>query len=358
MPISLNKFENLIGEKGILIRKIFTISKEAVYIEVFNINEAESFIVYIPSKYTMKVSKRSNTYKIKYLEITEGEDFIIKEKEKEEVSNDYDEIELDPEKNHENLEKSLKENYDKPVSLNNVNTEDKDNIKDIFYQLSRLRLCVQNLNYKLSIIYKNYLCAIKKDNTIECYSIKNYQETDQRKIYVSLDLETLYSKIDTLHNDIKSIKNGIYKVLEQNQLKNAKILNNILEKKDTITLYSNSIYTKKNELNSYLNQLENMLKKINENEFEILEKIKLIDDKYKDSRLDGLQNDIDRTREISMYEKKLDHINNVKQELIKEIIILKIKQENMILLIDKILFDNSVMMNTIINNFTVLSKII
>ena len=47
MPISLNKFENFIESKGMIIKKIFTISGEIVYIETFNINNSEIVHIYI-----------------------------------------------------------------------------------------------------------------------------------------------------------------------------------------------------------------------------------------------------------------------------------------------------------------------
>lgn len=50
-------------------------------------------------------------------------------------------------------------------------------------------------------------------------------------------------------------------------------------------------------------------------------------------------------------EKKLDNINNVKQEIVKDIINIRNKQENITLEIDKILFDNSIMISIITKNF-------
>ena len=70
MKVSLSKLEKFVNSKGFLLKKIFTIDSEAVYLELFNINNAEIFLVYIPSKYTIKVRDRSNVYKIKYIELS------------------------------------------------------------------------------------------------------------------------------------------------------------------------------------------------------------------------------------------------------------------------------------------------
>lgn len=361
MPISLKKFENFIGKQRMIIKKIFMINKEAVYIELFNFNDAESFLVYIPSKYTMKVDSFENSYKIKYLEVNEDEeDFIKKEGEKQEQEKNYDEIDLSPDReNPKELENTLKNNYNKPILLNNLTTEDKDNIKDIYYQLSRLKLCVQTIKYKLAIIYKNYLCCIRRDNSIECFTIKHFNKNKDRKILVCIDLENLYLKLNNISQDIKTVKEGIYKVLEHNQNKHTKVLNNILDQKNTLSINSEIIKNKKITINNYLSNLNDLLNRLNSKENEIIQKIIDINSKYKNNiSSDALYNDIQRTNEIANYEKKIDEIVILKEDIIKDILELKNKQENLILLTDKIMFDNSIMLNTITNNFVELTNLI
>ena len=146
MPISLNKFENFIESKGMIIKKIFTISGEIVYIETFNINNSEIVHIYIPSKYVMKTDNRPNIYKLKYIEISEDDNDLIK-KEKRDIEDQYNQIDIDDDdivKDNKELEKNMIDNYNKQITLESLKKEDKDNIKDIMYQLSRLKLCVQN----------------------------------------------------------------------------------------------------------------------------------------------------------------------------------------------------------------------
>ena len=362
MPISLNKFENFIESKGMIIKKIFTISGEIVYIETFNINNSEIVHIYIPSKYVMKTDNRPNIYKLKYIEISEDDNDLIK-KEKRDIEDQYNQIDIDDDddivKDNKELEKNMIDNYNKQITLESLKKEDKDNIKDIMYQLSRLKLCVQNIKYKLTILYKNYLCSIKRDNTIECYVIKHFPKSNELRIYVSTDLENLYININNISNDVKKIKNGIYKVMNKNQIKHNAILIDLLQKKDKLALYSDNITKKKSELDQYILQLEELLKKININQAETYNKINSIKDKYlQDSSTKGFHNDVQMTHEISIEQKKLENINSAKEEILKNIINLRIKQEHLTLMIDKILFDKSVMLNTIILNLNNLSNLI
>jgi len=354
MAISISKLRDFLDTKELVIKKIFTISNEAVYIEILSLINLESFLLYIPSKYTMKINDEEyRTYKIKYLEMTENDDEYAH------VEKDYEEIELSPHKiNNEDLEKKLKENYNRPITLNSLNIKDKDDLKDVYSQVSRLKLCVQNIKYKLGIIYKNFLCSIKKDNSIECYLIKNFNKVSEKKIYICIDLENLYIHIDDINKDLIKVKESLFNVLEKNQEKNAKILEEILSQKENITLYSTNIYDKKKEIDNYVISLETLLKKINFNENQIINVIMTINKKYEDSISKGLYNDIERTHEISIYQKKLDHIYKTKEQLVKDILKWKIKKQHITLYIDKILFENSIMMNKIILNFSKLSDMI
>jgi hypothetical protein len=350
MTLSINKLEKLLKKNSFLIKKKFTIDSYLVYLEVFNINNAETFLLYIPSKFKINIDSDSNTFNIKYIDIDDENMFknFHKKSESSVVENDYNdcEIQLSPEKN-EDMEKYLKDNYDHEVKLKNLNKDDIEHLRDIYYQLSRLNLCVKTLKYKLSILYKNYLCCIRRDNTIECFIIKNYKQK-QKNIYVTLDLKNLFKKIETVSNDIRIVKNGVNKILNTNQIKNTNILNNILEQKNSILLTSTKIYNKKQEYENYIIKLENLLMKINESEKKVIENIIILNSKETETTLN---NDIQKSHQIYNLEKKLDNINNIKQEIVKDIIILRNKQENITLEIDKILFDNNIMINIITKNF-------
>ena len=91
-----------------------------------------------------------------------------------------------------------------------------------------------------------------------------------------------------------------------------------------------------------------MLIKINDSEKKVIETIYILNGKDNNTTLN---NDIQKSHQIYNLEKKLDNINNVKQEIVKDIINIRNKQENITLEIDKILFDNSIMISIITKNF-------
>jgi len=328
-----------------------------VYLEVFNINTAETFLVYIPSKYEIKLERGNNAFRIEYLDILDengniSEDYGGKP-DNYELENNYDEIEINlghDTSENKNLEKHMEENYKHPVNLKDITKDDTQDLRDIFRQLRRLKFCVQGIKYKLGIVYKNYLCCIRRDDTFECFIVKKRSANKDKRLLVSLDLETLYTKFESLSLDIKTVRQGIYKVLNKNHLRNARKLKNMLERNLNIVEISDDLYLKKEQYSMYINNLESLLTKIEESENKVLANITKIKEKYSDPSLKGLHIDMEKSRLISKQEAEIEKIRGVKQEIIRNSSILKDKQENLMLSIDGIFFDNSVMIDAIVKN--------
>ena len=95
-----------------------------------------------------------------------------------------------------------------------------------------------------------------------------------------------------------------------------------------------------------------------EKEKEIIKKILNINQGNQESSIKGLHNDIQRSQEIALEERSLDDINKTKEIIIKDMLFWKIKKQNITLMIDKIFFDNSIMLNKISLNFSKLSNMI
>ena len=365
MPISIRKLDNLLASKGFVCKTFFTYEGFCVYIEVFSVQNASSFMLYVSPRYEMKIEERENVYELKYMEISREDEnisnFYANEPDDVDIEEFYNSNEINfnnYNQQNSNLEKLLMEDYNKELSIKDINKDDTQNLKDIFRQLNRFMYCVQNIKYKLTIVYRNYLCSITKDNELDCFLILNYPRIDQRKLYIYIDLKTLYVKMDTFVNDIRTVKEGIYKLLNQNQIKHTKVLNDMLEQKITILQYSEKVQTKKEELSAYIREFENLLVNLTENEKSLYEKLDKVRGKNSEYGIKGLHDDIEKSHLSAHYEAELEKIQGVKQEIIENIIKLKTEQENITLKMDKILFDNSIMINEISKNFLKLAEII
>ena len=358
MSLSIAKLNNFLEKNDMIPKKFFTIKKSIVFIEVFSISTSDNFILYVPSKYDIEVKEDNNVYEIQNIEIPENGD----------IPQDYGENvnDIDIEKDYntgvflesneykDDIEEQLKEDYNHPVNMNNNDTKQ---LREVFRQLKRFKFCIQNLKYKLCIIYKNYLCCIHRSDAFQCYFVSKLKEPTQTKLLVSIDLESLYKKTDTISSDIKTIQEAIYQVLEKNQTKHIHNLQKMLEHKNNLVSFSDKILIKKQQYIDYISQLEKLLEKINISEQKSKNKLQELENKYNIEKNRGIYIDIEKSHQKNNYEKELYHINIVKKEIIDNILVFRSKYEDLSLKIDKICFDNIVMLNTIITNFISLSQI-
>jgi hypothetical protein len=249
--------------------------------------------------------------------------------------------------NKNKIEEQLENNYKHTISLQELSKDDTTDLKSIYRQLKRLKYCVQNIDYKLSILYKNYICSIRRDDSISFFSIKSYPRDENKKLLLSIDLEFFYEKFETIPEEIQLVRQSIYHVLQKNQSSHGKVLEKIIENKKDITEIPKLTEIKKTKYLSMISRLENMLNTMIIAEKKILEELFELNN----NENNNLHNDIQKIHRKASLEKELDKINIIKGNIGKNITIVRQKMENSILNIDKIMFDNTVMFDSMVNNF-------
>jgi hypothetical protein len=361
MRLTIKKLEELLGSKNIIINKIFTIDNLAVYIEVLCISNANIFLLYIPSKYDVHVDSRTDIYKISYIELDKLTNSVAKDYgedlDKNELETTYNEIELQTQlsKDKDNLTGVLEEKYKRPISLTNITKKDKKDLQDIFRQLERLKFCVQSIKYKLGIVYKNYLVPIRRDDSIDSYLIKDYLGKPTYSMMVIVDLETFYTSINSIELDVNTVQDGIYKILDKNQNSHTQSFKDLLEREKNIALNIDNLFNKKTQYTEYLKQLEQLLKSTNQTEQKILEDMATAKEKYS-SQEQTMKTDIEKSHVLNRFKRDLEKISIVKQDIIKNIIEIKGKREDIFLVSDNFLFDNIVMLNALFSNINKLTQ--
>lgn len=363
MPLSLDKLELLLKTQGYIPHIYYSNKGMCMFVEVSVRNSGDKFLLYIPSKYDFEAKNRSNIYNVNYLDLDgdEDEDNVTdnyaKQIDQFELENKYNELNIDIDLKKETINKSLENKYNRPIKLKDISDDDMKYIKSIYRQLRRLRYCVQGLEYKISILYKNYLCVIRRDDTIDILTVSNfYKQSNTKKLFVVTDLEVLYEKPERLLLDVSTIKNGIYNILGKNQITHKNVIENLLKDKKNIDAIINKAQTDQIVFKQTTQELNKMLDTMNTNENRILEKIKTIqgDDQKYDK---GIYQDTNKSFYISRYTKELSDISRIKKDVIDSLISTDSKQENLLLTIDGIMFDNCIMTDTIITNFKELKKI-
>ena len=255
-------------------------------------------------------------------------------------------IQVDPDEREE-MEKHLENNYKKEIKLSEITAEDILSMKQIYRQVKRLKYCFLNIKYKMGIIYRNYICAIDRYDEINCFSIKHYPDHQGKKLFIITDLETLFEKNDKIIEDIASVRNSIYDILQINQNRNIELIDKMIENKKEAVLLPKKMEMKNKVYDMHILELSNMISSVNSAETRVLKKI---EDLYRNKN-PNLQADISIAHNRSVYDKELAEIASAKNDISMNIIDMRTKKENAIIEIDKIMFDNTVMFDTIIKNF-------
>lgn len=361
---SLSKLERLLTSIGFLPKKVFSDRGYAVYLEVMNISNADTFLMYIPSKYEIKVdSSNDGVYKLSSIEL--GEDGNIPadyagEPDDHEMEQKYDEIDADlspTRHDREDLVDHMESHYDHKISLKDITRDDKAGLRNVFRQLRRLRNCVRGVKYKLGIIYKNYLCCVRRDSTMEGFMIKDYPIRDGWTMMVTIDLETMYTKKNVIGLDIRTVRDAIYRVLDKNQIKHTRSLKHLIEYQKDLGLKSDAIYHQKLRYSTNLENLYKMLSRMEVAEKKVIDKLMTVQSRKQDSGIKGYHTDIDRLNNVAKLEKELDGMNDVKQDIIQNILSIRQEQETLALAVDRIFFETSIMLDAVLKNMTELDEL-
>ncbi len=207
--------------------------------------------------------------------------------------------------NSDNMNKILLEEYKYNIDI----TESKSfkyHLKDIIDQLNRLKHILTPItHYSIAIECQNILGYVKlnSNNEITAYKI-NKQNKDTRLMYVVLSLDIFYDKRKTIDETVVTIHSGVLNVLNHNFTKQITLLKSLIHKCNESMYQIQYIHENQKKYESELNSLSPV-----QNTSDVIHRIKLLN--------------------------KIDCIG---------------------LCIDKIMFDNLIAYNTIINNYELLIK--
>ena len=359
MSHSFTKLDLMLQSRDLYIQNIYSMNGYCVFIEVFSTTTSDVFLIYIPSQFNIPVEKYTS-YELKYIDVDTSQDIVgnyAQEPSVNELKSDYFGIELDTVEVGDDIESNLVDNYGREIKLKDINQDDKMTIKDILRQLKRFKLCTQNICYKMSILFKNYLCSIKRDDTIECCYILKFPPKTERNLMITVDLKSLYKKTDTLCEDMCMVRESLYTILNQNQDKHTRLIEKILSHQEMIRTYTEIVYTRKQELSNYISKLQGMIEKLDNEEIALVDQLDQIK-KRERSDVKNIHVDMDNTRAVHAVNVKLDKLLGLKKEVIEDICKSKVERDNLYICIDKNLFDNSIMLNEINKNFNEIVSIL
>ncbi len=355
MTLSLEKLKKLLKYNNLVPRNYYTIHGICVMIEVLNIQNGEKYIMYIPSNYEFYISDSS--YEIKTIDIENISDLsndFVDNPSSQNIEENYKNIMTSIDR-YDNIEESLNNNYRTEFNIKDSELSQKHDVLSIYRQLFRLKFCVQNIKYKLSIIYKNYLCIIHIDNTIECFKIKHYKKEDNKKLYILIDLELFFENIDIFSNDLEIIRSNINYILDKNHKTHSSYITRLLSQQTDMSVTLSNILNIKKDIKDDVNELKSKLNDLITSETDILDKFEVEFQKYK--RKSSVHTNLKFTQYKLDTEQQLNNIDSKKYETTENIVKLITKENNISLLVDKLMFENTIMLNKVFDNIKKLEEI-
>jgi hypothetical protein len=207
--------------------------------------------------------------------------------------------------NNDNMDSILMEEYKYNIDITESKTF-KYNLKDVINQLNRLKHILTPItHYGIAIESQNIIGFTKLNSNNEIGAFKiNKSSKDTRLLYVVLSLDIFYDKRKTIDETVVTIHSGIMNVLNHNFNKQITLLKSLITKCIDSTNQVQYIHENQKKYEKYYESLSPV-----NNTNDVVQRIKLLN--------------------------KIDCIG---------------------LCIDKIMFDNLIAYNTIINNYELLIK--
>lgn len=367
MVLSITKLVELLISRGFYPKIFFCIYKVCAFIEIISNKNGDSYMIYIPSRYSFSIDRSifPNVYDLETMTNDEGDDdddddedamkykllqkYTNSNRDIEDIYNNINIASPGLFKDKKDLEAILTKKYSKTIK---INKGDKTMVKCLKRQMERLKYCVQNIDFRLVIIYKSFLCFLHTEQDIDLFLIKSFPEKLQRTMYVTLDLELLYNSTDSINNDLKQINNGINKILDKNYLFHIENLQTLLSTKENIVKLVNTSIGKKRSNTTYIRQFEKLFKSMGKNESHVKKQI----EDLKQEKSGSIHYDIEFSHAKHRLNKELTKCQKVKNEVLTQLTKLKSENSNISLTMDKILFDNIILLDQVFKNLEILDK--
>lgn len=301
---------------------------------------SQFLLIYIPSRhrFTLDSSYSSYVYDLDDLEEDKNDDDDYTKTEEEA----YKKESLTDEK--ETKYQLLQKKYKFPITMDGT---DEPIARKIKRQLNRLELPLSKTGYDLSIQQDEFL-FVSFGDTMGCYHIKGYKiPTDfvRSMMYVTTITE-IVEKIEAVQREISQISEKFEPLLDKITESNISEISDQIENFSTIF---SKIKEKKEDLIKQIKKSNSMYIELKENETQIMKE-------YRED-LNDIKSSHEKAKKSEAIQKEIDDLFSKKNELIRKTILMMYRYHKIILYLEEISFDNSVMIDRVKKNFILIRNL-
>ncbi len=217
---------------------------------------------------------------------------------------------------------------------------------------------MKGLPYRLGISEANFMGVLDLNDAVQLYRWEagrrregegGVQTRKYKRLHILIPFKTFYDKVHTVEQDCKQIVSSIHMILSNNQQLHSKNVKEIIDKKEKVLQQTASIQKRREEYEQYISKYTDLLEELYSYQTSKQYELDQLNAFSTDST--HIQQDMKRTHQRQRIEKELRKMDSTKKDLIRTIETLKRENDTMMLMADRILFDNIVMVDKIISNF-------
>jgi hypothetical protein len=333
MSIDSKKLKKMLEKYDIHIIEYYSLDGDCAIIKCFLTQVTEFLLIYIPTKLRFPISSGKNVYALENIEEhTDNDDYS--------KSSKIPDMESIDEEKSVSTYNDLTKKYNKTISLEG---NDEPIQRKLKRQIDRLRIPFQKIYYDIGIQNGKYLTVAFGDN-ISMFSIKGYSDKNRYILFI-ITIRDFIDKLDDIKDEISTIKKQFYEILIKVSLSNLEQISSSIENYSTIT---NNISQKKEQYRQSIQEFQQLYQSLKEKEENVIYKFKESITKLQGVKRDSLENEL---------QKQLNNIFSSKMDLVSKGILLASGYQRNLLILEEISFDNSIMIDRVQKNFTILKEI-
>jgi hypothetical protein len=161
--------------------------------------------------------------------------------------------------------------------------------------------------------------------------------------------------MDSIVADTKQVHDCVFKLLQRNQKNNISTLMKLVQQHANIFATSSVVNQKIEHYEDGVAELEKLLIGLNTSALTIENQLKELEAVNQST---SLSQQLSSSKKIAKTEEKLKKVNKLKIDTINAIQDVRLKQMNALLLFDTVLFENSVLLKSSIDNISNLNKLL
>lgn len=348
MSLSLDKFQKLLSSYDLMPMRYFEYHERVMLIEVLALQTGDLFVVYVPKGYDFRVDD-GDVYTLKRVKLDPSGEVGPKYAQRLndlDMSDYYDRVDLlDQEKlldKSVDVEKELIDQYRRKIMVSSSEESAVARCRELVHQLERMSQCVDK-NYGLAII-TNSLLVMDREHI---YMVRGRELKQDKAYVVVVDLESLFKNITYVGKDVPEISRGIQRVLNKNHQSHMSRMGLTIDGMVRCKANLQGHVERVQRYSGYVDELVKLVARLKEREASLRQAIRELN-----QSAPSVGGEIAALKKREALEKEAADLLQAKGRAYEKVVELHRRSRDTSLALDKLLFENLVMMVSIQRNLS------